>query len=106
MNTKKLLIAKNILDTELDPAFKRRAWFILNNLNLKGKEKILDLGCGRGFYLNLLAALYENAQLTGCDKNSRYLKHAKVLLSGKQNVKLQEADAAKLPFPKNTFDRV
>lgn len=91
-----------MLASELDPAFKRRARIILENLNMKGGDKVLDVGCGRGFYLNAISQLYPRAEVTGVDSNLKYIETAKKITKGKVIL----GDATKLPFPDNYFDRI
>lgn len=94
----------SILEQEIDPAFARRAKIILENIG-QGKE-ILDLGCGRGFYLKTCLKLFPKSNIVGIDKNESYLKVAHRLTKGQKNVKVQKADATNLPFKNNSFDRV
>lgn len=94
-----------ILQREADPAFARRAKIIFENLNLSGREKILEVGCGRGFYLKTLITAWPDLQVTGLDLNEKYLAVAKKFL-GNSKVKLARGDATKLPFKANSFDRI
>lgn len=91
----------DVLSAELDPAFRRRARIILENLHLKDGEKILDLGCGRGFYIKIISQLYRNVEIFGIDNNTKYVEIARKL---NKNVIL--GDAGDLPFPNSCFDRV
>lgn len=94
-----------ILSEEPDRAFARRAQIIFENLKLSGKEKILEVGCGRGFYLKTLKTLWPDLEVTGIDLNQKYLDQAKKFL-GNLEVQLVCADATKLPFKDNSFDRI
>lgn len=94
-----------ILKGEPDPAFARRARIIFGNLDLKGKEKVLEIGCGRGFYLKTLKSIWPDLEITGVDLNRKYLKRAKEFI-GDLRVNLKEANATKLPFADKTFDRI
>ena len=93
-----------ILESEADPAFARRAKIIFENLELSGKEKVLEVGCGRGFYLKTLKNVWPNLTVTGIDLNQEYLDMAKRFLEGME-VELIKANATKLPFKDNSFDR-
>ncbi len=93
------------LKEEPDPAFARRAKIIFENLSLLGKENVLEIGCGRGFYLKTLVDNFTNLKITGIDLNERYLLAAKKFINNSR-VKLLRADAIKLPFKNNTFDRI
>lgn len=94
-----------ILSFEPDPAFARRARIIFENLNLSGREKILEIGCGRGFYLRTLDQVLPSLEITGIDLNEKYLKVAEKFI-GNSKVKLINADATDLPFKDKTFDRI
>ena len=91
-----------ILESEIDPAYKKRAELILKNI--KGK-KILEVGCGRGFYLKTLKKLWPNLKITGVDLNKKYLTEAKKNLAGLK-IKLVKGDAQNLPFVDNSFSRI
>ena len=73
------------LNNTLDMALRRRARLIIENINPKSGESILDVGTGDGFYLFLLSSLnLKNLQLTGIDYNEVALKNAKKNLKGKK----------------------
>jgi ubiquinone/menaquinone biosynthesis C-methylase UbiE len=95
---------EKLLEKEIDPAYKRRAGLIFRNLELGGEKKILEIGCGRGFYVNNLAKFYPKAKIWGVDLNKTYLEKAK--LGAEKNEVLMEADATKLPFENDFFDRI
>lgn len=94
-----------ILEHEPDPAFARRARIILKNLNLSDREKILEVGCGRGFYLKILIDTLPHLDITGIDLNEKYLSVAKGFINNNK-VKLVKVDATNLPFKNKTFDRI
>lgn len=93
------------LQFEPDPAFARRARIIFENCELTGKEKVLEVGCGRGFYLKNFKKIWPDLNLTGIDLNEKYLKVASGFISNSQ-VKLLQADVTSLPFKDDTFDLV
>lgn len=86
-------------------ALKRRAKRIVQELELKPREKILEIGCGNGYYLNLLNRLELNLNLTGIDNDRHALNDAQKFISDKK-VKLILGDASNLPFKNNSFDKV
>lgn len=88
-----------------DMALKRRARKIVEGLELVNGDKILEIGCGNGYYLSLLGRLGANINLTGIDNDRSALKDAPGFIQDKK-VKLIWADASKLPFPDNSFDKV
>lgn len=90
-----------------DIALKRRARRIIEELDLKDGDKILDAGCGDGYYLHLLSNLGIKLDLTGADLDPVALESAKKNLKGK-NIKLvKNANLMKkLPFKDDFFDKV
>jgi len=94
-----------LLTTVGDIALKRRAKRIVEELDLKDKEKILEVGCGNGYYLNLLNKLGLNLTLVGVDNDGRALRDARKFIRDNR-VKLILADANKLPLEGNSFDKV
>jgi ubiquinone/menaquinone biosynthesis C-methylase UbiE len=95
---------ENLLENVGDMSLKRRARLIIENINPKDGEKILDLGCGTGYYLFLLSNLSLKLQLTGLDNDKRALEEAKASLS--KSISYILSDSHKLPFKNNTFDKI
>lgn len=94
-----------LVDRELDPAFAARAALILRHLQPAGGGSILDVGCGRGFYMKAIGTLYPAADVLGVDYSADYLAAAKAQ-SYAAAVDFARADARALPFPAGTFDAV
>lgn len=91
---------------EPDPAFRRRAAWLLARLEErfpKGAARVLDLGCGQGFYLPLYARLGLTA--TGIEPDpqprSRAMEKAAAL-----GFRVVDATAESLPFADGSFDAV
>jgi len=93
-----------LLSTVGDMALKRRARRIIEELELKNDEKILEVGCGNGYYLNLLNKLGFSLTLVGIDNDKLALKDAKKIIGSR--IKLVLADANKLPFEEQSFNKV
>lgn len=88
-----------------DMALKRRARRIVEELDPKEGERILDVGCGDGYYLHLLSNLGLKLDLTGADFDPNALASAKRNLKGKK-IKFFQADLMKeLPFKSESFDK-
>lgn len=96
---------KTALQTVGDMALKRRARNVIEGLELKDGDKVLEIGCGNGYYLSLLNRLNVKLELTGIDKDILALKDAARFI-GEKKIKLILGDAAKLPFESNSFDKV
>ncbi len=94
-----------LLSSEIDPAFAVRASLILQQLGSIGTGRILDLGCGRGFYAKAITTLYPSATVAGVDYNADYLAVAKAQTHA-TTVQLARGDARTLPFPSESFDAV
>ncbi|PIC23905.1 hypothetical protein B9Z55_017436 [Caenorhabditis nigoni] len=76
-----------------------------------GAARVLDVGCGNGFHLSLLAEHYPKTDFIGLDISSDAMKQAKErkMTSGEsfKNLKFLECDAAKIPDGwTNSFDLV
>jgi len=98
-------ILNRLLENAGDIALRRRARTIIEELDPKDGERILDVGCGDGYYLYLLFLLKLDLKLVGVDNDRRALESARKNL--KTDVKLVEADLIKeLPFKDETFDKV
>ncbi len=96
---------KSLLKNTGDMALKRRAGIIIEELDLHGGEKIIDVGCGDGYYLYLLSNLGMKLSLTGVDFDRRALESAKKNLWRKK-VRLVHGNLmSKLPFDDATFDK-
>lgn len=86
---------------------------LLTQLALRGDERILDMGCGRGAVLLMAADLLSTGKATGVDLwitrdqsgNASEVTRRNAELEGvSQKVELETADMRKLPFPDNSFD--
>lgn len=94
---------KQFLENVGDMSLKRRARRIILGLDPKQDEKIIDLGCGTGYYLFLLSHCGVKLHLTGFDNDKKALTEAKNSLSKK--IKFIEGDLHKIPFKNNLFDK-
>jgi len=73
----------------------KKVKIILDKLKLKRKDKLLDVGCGTGFYLDLF-----DCDVTGIDPSEKLLEQYK----GEHQVILGSAES--LDFPDDSFDIV
>lgn len=88
-----------------DMALKKRARRVLEELKLKDGDKVLDLGCGNGYYSYLLSKLPIKLNITGIDNHVSAIDDARNRV-GERNVKFIIGNAEKIPFQKNYFDKV
>ncbi len=91
---------KNILANEVDPAFEKRAKFIFQAIEKYQPKKILDAGCGRGFYLKALSFYSFPREIHGVDINNNYLKIARDICHD-QRIIIKKASVYSLPYPEN-----
>lgn len=95
---------ERLLENVGDMSLKRRAKSIIQELNPQKGDKILDLGCGTGYYLFLLSNLPVDLILVGLDNDHKALSEAKENLNKK--IKFIISDSHQLPFLDKTFDKV
>jgi arsenite methyltransferase len=68
-------------------------------------ERILDVGCGPGFFCaELLAEVGSGGSIVGLDSSPQMLALAARRCEGHENVELHEADATSLPVGDASFD--
>jgi ubiquinone/menaquinone biosynthesis C-methylase UbiE len=88
---------------------------ILNNLHLRGDERILDIGCGRGAVLTAVARRLTTGCITGIDiwsrkdqsGNAKTVTLGNALLEGvSDRVQIDSGDMRALPYPDEAFDVV
>lgn len=96
----------NLLEGIGDMALKRRAREIIKGIDSKNGDKILDLGCGDGFYLFLLSNLGLNLKLVGCDFDQSGLEAAKRNIKSKKVSYIAGDLMKRLPFVNNEFDKI
>jgi SAM-dependent methyltransferase len=85
---------------------------LLDGLDLRGDEKVLDLGCGRGAVLLAAAKLVPNGRATGVDiwradqtDNSQDNTLRNAVIEGvADRVEVHTANITALPFDDNSFD--
>ncbi len=68
-----------------------------------GKCRILDAGCGEGFFCSKLREAFPDADITGCDGAAEALEIARNMNPG---VSFEEANLYELPYDNNEFDLV
>lgn len=89
---------------EADMAFKKRVQTIFDWVELREDSVILDMPCGRGFYLNMLRYV-SNATLIGAELDWPVIKKAQQNVAH-LGIPLHNADFYNLPYAANSFDAV
>ena len=67
---------------------------------------LLDIGCGRGRLLKLLASRAKRVVGVDIDANARRLARAELLVAGSPNCSLRQGDMYSLPFNDAEFDTI
>lgn len=67
---------------------------------------LLDIGCGQGRILKLLASRAHRAVGVDIDSDARRLARAELLLAGTPNTTLRQGDMVSLPFADQEFDTI
>lgn len=65
---------------------------------------LLDIGCGNGRFMEMMADSWPNLRLTGLDLSPNYLAKAKKSLSKRRHIDLVAGMAESMPFEDNSFD--
>lgn len=92
----------SLLSNEADMAFRRRAKILMDYLELAEGDRVIDLGCGMGFYLMVMNRL-RKMQIFGLDQERERLLRAHSEVS---DARLLEGDILSLPFGAESFDKV
>ena len=88
---------------------------LLDSLELKGDERVLDVGCGRGLMLIGAAKRLKSGKATGIDVWNQTDLSGNTADAAKQNakiegvsdkVRIETGDARKLVYPDNHYDAV
>lgn len=93
-----------LLQNEADMGFKRRVRFLFEALDIQPIDRVLDAGCGRGFFMKYVTELTP-CKLTGVDLDFEHLEIAlKENRSRGGSVARSYIDP--LPFADATFDKI
>jgi arsenite methyltransferase len=88
---------------------------ILDTLRLRGDERVLDMGCGRGAVLTAIAKRLATGRVTGVDiwstqdqsGNAQAVTQSNASLEGvADRVEIRTADMRSLPLPDAAFDLI
>lgn len=83
----------------------RRRGLVRAALHATPGERILDVGCGPGFYVaEILEEVGPDGSVVGLDPSPDMLAVAAERAKGHSNVELREGDATSLPFEDDDFD--
>ncbi len=97
-------VIARMVRNEADMAYRRRVQTIFEWLDPQDDDRILDGGCGRGFYLRFIRHV-SRAELIGVELEFAYLRAAQKALSGEGRIMLVNGSLGVLPFPAGYFDK-
>ena len=84
----------------------RRRELVRAALGARPRDRILDVGCGPGFYITeLLEAVGREGSIVGLDASADMLAVAAKRAERHDNVTFHKADATSLPVPDASFER-
>ncbi len=90
---------------EADMAFKKRVQTIFDWVMPADEDLILDIPCGRGFYLNMIRYVSQ-CRLVGGELDWDVILKAQINVGHLPDLHLNQANIYALPYPDNTFDAV
>jgi SAM-dependent methyltransferase len=88
---------------EADMAFKKRVQTIFEWIDPKDDDLILDMPCGRGFYLNMFRYV-SKAKLIGAELDEDVIEKARNNVGHLSDLMLNRSNIYALPYADNTFD--
>ncbi|HVS11729.1 MAG TPA: class I SAM-dependent methyltransferase [Planctomycetota bacterium] len=96
---------ERVVAIEADMAVRRRLLTIVEWLEPAADDRVLDAGCGRGFYLRFLREL-SAAELFGVELELPIVARARTALRAESGIHLVLASLPELPFADSSFDKV
>lgn len=79
--------------------------FMLSLLELKDKQKIMEVGSGSGYVLSLLNIIVPNGEIYGVERIEELVKRSKLVLKDKKNIHVVKASKG-LGISNEKFDRI
>lgn len=98
--------AKTFDENRISEWFKYIHGIMLKHLDITDKKNIIDIGCGTGSALMLMAKKNKKASYFGIDISSEMIAVAKKKTNENPNFEFKVADSASIPYPDESFDVV
>jgi len=76
---------------------------IIDKMNLRPDDRVLDLGCGIGWATRLLAARLPAGRAAGIDISDEMIRRASAHPDNPPNIQFKVSTGAQLPFEENEF---
>ena len=89
---------------EADMAFKKRVQTIFDWVDFSDEQRVLDIPCGRGFYLNMIRYV-SDCEIIGAELDWDIIQKARANV-GHLGIPLNNTDIYHLPYRSNSFDAV
>lgn len=80
--------------------------FMLILLELKDKQKILEVGSGSGYVLALISEISKKSELFGIERIKELAESSQKILNSKKNIKIIYGDGSKGLKKESPFDRI
>ena len=80
--------------------------FMLNLLELKNKQKILEIGSGSGYVLALINEISKNSKVYGIERVHELAEKSRKILDNYKNIKILHGNALDLINEFGKFDRI
>lgn len=93
----------HLTSADADASNRHRVRAVLEYLDIRDDDRVLDCGCGLGWFLKAIGDLHR-CRLFGVDADATRLAHAARELDGRAMLAVARAGA--LPFPPGSFDKV
>lgn len=90
---------------EADMAFKKRVQTVFDWIDTDSAPYVLDIPCGRGFYLNMFRYATPQVRIVGAELEWDVIRKAQANV-GHLNIPLHNANIYHLPYPSASFDAV
>ncbi len=79
---------------------------LLARMSFGERDKILDIGCGSGWFVSRLAERVPNGQVVGIDVADAMIQVARKTFAGKENAMFMPGAAAEIPWDECFFEKV